>query len=169
MADSPAVRRRPPGSPDVVVKADGHPEASNSRASRSSLSIVTRRRVDEALARRRAYSLTLVCGTDVGRSYVLQLAVMTAVSLANRCFPGAVRIALDRKLADLSLSGMADAWPDARTRRSLALRARPSLVGSEGSTDRYAQHRLRQRNGPAGCAPRDLRRLDRQDRARRCC
>jgi hypothetical protein len=55
---------------------------------------------EEALSRRQSHSVTLVCGRDVAGSYVLQLAVLTAVGLANRCFPGAVRIALDQRLAD---------------------------------------------------------------------
>ena len=90
--------------------------------------------VDEALARRRTYGVTLVCGADVERSYVLQLAVMTAVSLANRCFPGAVRVALDRKLADSHLL----VWPtlgltfaEALTR----LAGATALVCSEASTE----------------------------------
>ena len=90
--------------------------------------------VDEALARRRACRLTLVCGTDVGRSYVLQLAVMTAASLANRCFPGAVRIALDRRLADFRCL----VWPTLGLTLAEALSrvaGATTLVGSEGSTD----------------------------------
>jgi hypothetical protein len=57
-------------------------------------------RADEALARRRSFTVTLVCGPDVSESYVLQVAVLTAASLASRCFPGAVRVALDRSLAE---------------------------------------------------------------------
>ena len=53
----------------------------------------------EALSRRRAHSVTLICGADVEESYTLQLAVLTAASLAARCFPGAVRVALDDRLA----------------------------------------------------------------------
>jgi hypothetical protein len=90
--------------------------------------------VGEALARRRNHGVTLVCGADVERSYVLQLAVMTAVSLANRCFPGAVRVALDRKLADSHLL----VWPtlgltfaEALTR----LAGPTALVCSEASTE----------------------------------
>ncbi len=64
-------------------------------------------RADEALARRQAFAVTLACGPDVAESYVLQLAVLTAVRLANRCFPGAVRVALDRSLADAPLR----LWP----------------------------------------------------------
>jgi hypothetical protein len=44
--------------------------------------------------------VTLVCGRDVAGSYVLQLAVLTAAGLANRCFPSAVRIAVDQRLTD---------------------------------------------------------------------
>jgi hypothetical protein len=90
--------------------------------------------VGEALARRRNHRVTLVCGADVERSYVLQLAVMTAASLANRCFPGAVRVALDRTLADSHLL----VWPtldltfaEALTR----LAGATALVGSEASTE----------------------------------
>jgi hypothetical protein len=46
---------------------------------------------EAALARRQEYSVTLCCGDDVGSSYTLQLAVLTAASIACRCFPGAVR------------------------------------------------------------------------------
>jgi hypothetical protein len=91
------------------------------------------RTADEALARRRHQGVTLVCGADVGCSYVLQLAVMTAVNLANRCFPGAVRIALDPKLADSPLL----VWPtpgvtfeETLTR----LEGAAALVGPEGSS-----------------------------------
>ena len=59
--------------------------------------------VVEALARRQGFTVTVVCGPDVEGSYVLQLAVLTAVAIANRCFPGAVRIALDRRLAQAPL------------------------------------------------------------------
>jgi hypothetical protein len=44
-----------------------------------------------ALARRQEYAVTLCCGDDISSSYTLQLAVLTAASVADRCFPGAVR------------------------------------------------------------------------------
>lgn len=91
--------------------------------------------VGEALARRRNYGVTLVCGDDVECSYVLQLAVMTAVSLANRCFPGAVRVALDRKLADSRLL----VWPN------LGLSFAQALKGLAGAAALGA---------PADCAAR---------------
>src|SRR6266852_3292487 len=49
---------------------------------------------ETALARRKGYSLTLLCGEDVAASYTLQLAVLTAAGIAIRCFPGAVQISL---------------------------------------------------------------------------
>jgi hypothetical protein len=84
-------------------------ESGNIELSRISKFFVDRDQTtaDEALARRRDFGVTLVCGADVSCSYVLQLAVMTAVSLVNRCFPGAVRIVLDQKLAESPLL----VWP----------------------------------------------------------
>jgi hypothetical protein len=80
--------------------------------------------VEEALSRRQSYSVTLVCGRDVADSYVLQLAVLTAAGLANRCFPGAVRIALDPRLADTPLR----LWP------VLGLTFGQALAGLVGKT-----------------------------------
>lgn len=62
---------------------------------------------DVALASRQRHSVTLRCGPDVQKSYVLQLAVLTAANIANRCFPGAVRIALDHNVAESPLL----VWP----------------------------------------------------------
>lgn len=59
--------------------------------------------IEAALARRQAYAVTLCCGEDVASSYTLQLAVLTAASLASRCFPGAVRVALSPTLAKARL------------------------------------------------------------------
>jgi hypothetical protein len=49
-----------------------------------------------ALERRRQHAITLVCGGGVAQFRTLQLALLTAANLANRCFPGAVRI-VDRE------------------------------------------------------------------------
>lgn len=62
---------------------------------------------DAILARRQAFGVTLACGDDVASSYVLQLAVLTAASIAVRCFPGAVRAASSPKLAEAPLL----VWP----------------------------------------------------------
>ena len=59
--------------------------------------------VERALARRESHRLSLICGSDVGGSYTLQLAVLTASQLATRCFPGAVRVSLDERLANSPL------------------------------------------------------------------
>jgi len=60
-----------------------------------------------ALARRKTFDVTLVCGDDVAGSYTLQLAMLTAARIATRCFPGAVRIALS---ATLKMAPVR-AWP----------------------------------------------------------
>lgn len=71
----------------------------------------------DALARRQQHAVTLVCGGDVAQSYTLQLAVLTAASIATRCFPGAVRVALapTLKAAPLLL------WPSLNLTFSQAL------------------------------------------------
>ena len=56
--------------------------------------------VEAVLDQRRRYGVTLRCGGDVAQSYTLQVAVLTAANIATRCFPGAVRIALEPGLAD---------------------------------------------------------------------
>lgn len=58
---------------------------------------------DAALAQRQRYIVTLRCGADLAGSYTLQLAALTAASIANRCFPGAVRLALGPGLATAPL------------------------------------------------------------------
>jgi hypothetical protein len=58
---------------------------------------------EAALARRKEYTVTLLCGEDVAASYTLQLAVLTAASIAVRCFPGAVRVVLGPKAAETPL------------------------------------------------------------------
>lgn len=59
--------------------------------------------VETALTRRQAYAVTLGCGDDVASSYTLQLAVLTAASIAGRCFPRAVRVVLAPALAQAPL------------------------------------------------------------------
>lgn len=64
-------------------------------------------RPEEALARRKSFTVTLLCGADVEHSYTLQLAVLTAASIATRCFPGAVRISLPASIRNVPLL----VWP----------------------------------------------------------
>lgn len=61
----------------------------------------------EALRRRQAHRVTLICGQDIASSYTLQLAVLTATVVASRCFPGAVVAALDERTAAAPLR----VWP----------------------------------------------------------
>lgn len=57
----------------------------------------------EALARRQRHAVTLYCGPDVGQSYTLQLAVLTAANIASRCFPNALKVSLASGLSDTPL------------------------------------------------------------------
>ena len=52
--------------------------------------------VGEAQARREQFAVTLQCGPDISQSRTLQVAVLTAASIATRCFPGAVKVVLDK-------------------------------------------------------------------------
>lgn len=81
--------------------------------------------VPEALLRRQNHSVTLICGADVEGSYTLQLAVLTAASLAARCFPGAVRVALDDQLSASPLL----LWPMLHLTLGQAL---SEIVGAQG-------------------------------------
>lgn len=56
-----------------------------------------------ALLRRQGFFVTLNCGDDVAFSYTLQVAVLTAASIAVRCFPGAVRTVISPVLAEAPL------------------------------------------------------------------
>lgn len=70
----------------------------------------------EAQSRRSKFEVALVCGADVGSSRGLQLAVITAAAIADRCFPGAVRVMLPPTVADapcLAWTGVAQAFGDA--------------------------------------------------------
>ena len=62
---------------------------------------------EAALVRRQEHKIAIMCGADVAGSYTLQLAVLTAASIASRVFPGAVRIGLPKALADAPLL----VWP----------------------------------------------------------
>ena len=95
--------------------------------------------VQEALARRETHGVTLICGADVGMSYTLQLAVLTATSLAARCFPGAVRVALDDRLVTSPLL----MWP------SLSLTFGQALSGIVGAPGLITCH---DRSGDRGAA-----------------
>lgn len=83
---------------------------------------------EAALARRKGYNVTLLCGEDVAASYTLQLAVVTAAGIATRCFPGAVQISLRPKTAEAPLL----LWPSLKLTFGSALR---DLVGHDNLID----------------------------------
>jgi hypothetical protein len=102
MAHPHRVGAGPAGEAVALVK---HMGAFDKEISRISKLFVDRDQAsaDAALARRQEYIVTLCCGDDVASSYTLQLAVLTAASIASRCFPGAVRTAFSPTLAQAPL------------------------------------------------------------------
>lgn len=97
--------------------------------------------VKNALTWRRGQKVTLVCGADVGTSHTLQVAVLTAASLAKRCFPGSVQIVLDDRLAASPLLP----WP------SMGLTFGQALSRAAGKRRLLSGHRdhSRERDGTA--------------------
>src|SRR5271157_2206443 len=95
--------RTAPGESNSLVSIEM--ETSNIRLSRISKLLVDRVEMttDQALTRRELYGVTLRCGPDIEQSRTLQLAVLTAANIATRCFPGAVRIVLEQRLAEAPL------------------------------------------------------------------
>lgn len=83
----------------------------------------------EALARRQAHRVTLMCGPDVASSYTLQLAVLTAAVVATRCFPGAVVAALDERTAAAQLR----VWPSLRLAVGEALLSLGATLTTSGA------------------------------------
>jgi hypothetical protein len=77
-------------------------EMTNNRLSRISKLFLDRDStpVDLALAQRKSFQVALQCGSDAAHSRTLQLAILTAASLATRCFPGAVTAILEPAVAD---------------------------------------------------------------------
>jgi molybdopterin/thiamine biosynthesis adenylyltransferase len=82
----------------------------------------------EALIRRQQFNMTLLCGADIARSYTLQLAVLTAASMATRCFPGAVRVALPSSLRSARLL----VWPALKWTFGRAL---ADILGADALTE----------------------------------
>lgn len=78
--------------------------------------------VAAARGRREGFTVAICCGGDVESSYTLQLAALTAVSLAARCFPRAVRVVLSEKLQAARLL----VWP------SLNLTVRDAIIALLG-------------------------------------
>lgn len=80
----------------------------------------------DGLKKRQQFRVTLVCGTDVAASYMLQLSVITAAEIASRCFPGAVRITLPAK--DENAATLL--WPEFKDCPSFATLLR-QIVGTQ--------------------------------------
>lgn len=133
MAHSRRVRQASARNADRLVNA--RMDTANIRLSRISKLFIDRDGITtaEALARRQAYSVTLLCGSDVESSYTLQLAVLTAANIASRCFPGAVRVALERRAADAPLL----IWPGLKRTfgRALADVLGPDALAQAGSNE----------------------------------
>jgi hypothetical protein len=90
---------------------------------------------EEAQSRRSKFEVAILCGSDVGGSRCLQLAVLTAAAIADRCFPGAVRVAIPPDVADapcLAWAGMEQSFGDA-LRESASARL-VSIVDVEPTT-----------------------------------
>jgi hypothetical protein len=103
MAHARRIPKTSPGQSGCLVNFEmNEPEA---RISRISKVLIDRDQMttDAVLARRKLYRVALRCGPDVARSRTLQLAVLTAANIANRCFPGAVKIVLEPSLKNASL------------------------------------------------------------------
>ena len=84
--------------------------------------------IEAALSKRRRYIVTLNCGSDVAESYTLQVAALTAASIASRCFPGGVRIGLPPELAAAPLL----LWPSLKQSFGEVL---ASLAGTNALAD----------------------------------
>ena len=79
----------------------------------------------DGFRKRQQFSVTLLCGTDVAASYMLQLSVLTAAEVATRCFPGAVCVAMPAQV-----DGAATLlWPDVKARTSFGALLR-QIVGT---------------------------------------
>ena len=103
MARSQRVPKATPREANSLVKIEM--EISTIRLSRISKLFVDRLEMttEEAHARRKLHGITLRCGPGVEHSRTLQLAVLTAANIANRCFPGAIKVVLEHGLEDAPL------------------------------------------------------------------
>ena len=86
--------------------------------------------ISQVLANRRSQAIWLICGSDVGGSDTLQLAVLTAAAVGARCFPGAVRVVLPEQLAESRLL----LWP------ALGLRFGEALSRSAAAVSLTTRH-----------------------------
>jgi len=100
---------------------------------------------EAALARRQKFGVTLSCGDDVASSRTLQLAVLTAASIACRCFPGAVDAAISPKLAQAPLL----VWPQLKLTFGEAVFEILRTIAVDGDGEPAASRSLIFGNAPA--------------------
>lgn len=90
----------------------------------------------DIMARRRQFTVGLICGDDVAGSATLQLAVLTAAAIAVRCFPGAVWTTVSPELAASSLR----LWPCLKLTFGEALL---EILGPGATRDAHAENDVR--------------------------
>jgi hypothetical protein len=100
---------------------------------------------EAALARRQKFGVTLSCGDDVASSRTLQLAVLTAASIACRCFPGAVHTNISPALAKAPLL----VWPQLKLTFGEAVFEILRTIAVDGNGEPTASHSLIFGNAPA--------------------
>lgn len=101
---------------------------------------------EAVLTRRQRYTVALCCGDDVASSYTLQLAVLTAASIACRCFPGAVRVDYSPALTQAPLL----LWPWLNLTFGEAVAEILGPVARADNGEAEAPHALIFGNAPAG-------------------
>ena len=99
---------------------------------------------EAALARRQKFGVTLCCGDDVAASRTLQLAVLTAASIACRCFPGAIRTAMSAALAEAPLL----VWPQRKLSFGVAVSEILSTITVDGAGQPVSSRSLIFGNAP---------------------
>ena len=90
----------------------------------------------DGLRKRQQFRVTLICGTDVGTSYMLQLSVITAAKIAYRCFPDAVSVILPKQDQDAATL----LWPESKDRLSIGASLRQIVGDHNVHTDQDDSH-----------------------------
>ena len=131
------------------LEAAGRPRSGQRRS---------RARATAGISRSRCVAATMSL-----RSYTLQLAVLTAASIAFRCFPGAVRAVVSPELAEAPL--LLWPWLKLTLRRCSAPKSSERTRIAAGDRCSAEHVDLRERASDQGRAPRHFRRLDREGRS----
>lgn len=101
-------------------------KTSNTQLSRISKLFIDRdeMHIEDILMRRQNYFVTLRCGRDIEKSRTMQVALITAANIANKCFPCAVRVVLEDSSKETPLL----IWPSLKLTLARAL---TSLLGPQ--------------------------------------